>query len=181
MDFVRTFLSVDLKHVGTPRSLQGFFLSVVGSSVPVSLWNGHSWGKFRKNDRVFKDQVYKRSTEQPKGSDSEKQSGCLYTFWPIPVDLSPSKHLNTKLSVSISSEYWICQFYLNPFELLRNEFMSRVDRQDGSFKKPLTGSLRFKSILLKSRSKIEVVSIGDKELVHANSKSLTAIELFCCK
>lgn len=32
--------------------------------------------------------------------------------------------LDTKLSVRISSEYWICQFYLNPFELARNEFMS---------------------------------------------------------
>lgn len=89
--------------------------------------------------------------------------------------------LDTKLSVRISSEYWICQFYLNPFELLRNEFMSWVDRQDGSFKKPLTGSLRCKSILFKSRSKIEVVSIGDKELFHANSKSPSAIELCCCK
>lgn len=31
---------------------------------------------------------------------------------------------DTKLSVRNSSEYWICQFYLNPFELLRNEFTS---------------------------------------------------------
>lgn len=89
--------------------------------------------------------------------------------------------LDTKLSVRISSEYWICQFYLNPFELPRNEFTSWVDRQDGSFKKSLTGSLRSKSILFKSRSKIEVVSIGDKELFHANSKSPGAIELWCCK
>lgn len=49
-----------------------------GGSLPVSLWN--SQGKFRKNDKVFKDQVYEGSIKQPKGSDFEKQSGFLCNF-----------------------------------------------------------------------------------------------------
>lgn len=53
---------------------------MVGDSLPVSLWNGHSQGEFRKNDKVFKDQVCERSIAQLKGSDFAKQSGCLGNF-----------------------------------------------------------------------------------------------------
>lgn len=80
MDFVRTFLSVDLKHMGTPRSLQGFCLSVVGGLLPYSLWNGYSSGKFRKNGKIFKDQVYERSIKQPEEGEFAKQSDCLCNF-----------------------------------------------------------------------------------------------------
>lgn len=173
MDFVRTFLSVDLKYVGTPSSLWGCCLSVVGAFMFV--WSGHSWGKLKKSGRVLKNQTYVTGTK----GVTLKVDLLIFTFFVLVHLIYPQINtLDTKLSARIPSGYWICQFYLNPFELLRNEFKSRLDRQDGSFKNSLTGSLWFKSILFKSRSKIEVISTGDEELFQANFESLSVIEFF---
>lgn len=145
MDFVRTLLSVDLKYVGTPSSLWGCCLSVVGAFMFV--WSGHSWGKLKKSGRVLKNQTYETGTK----GVTLKVDLLIFTFFVLVHLIYPQINtLDTKLSARIPSGYWICQFYLNPFELLRNEFKSRVDRQDGSFKNSLTGSLWFKSILFKS-------------------------------
>lgn len=181
MDLVRTFLSVDLKHVGTPRSLQGFYLSVMGVLCLCPFGMGIHEANSGKMTEYLKIRCMREALSSQKGVILKSNQVVFIIFGLFQLIYPQVNTLDTKLSVRISSEYWICQFSLNPFELLKNEFTSRVDRQDGSFKKPLTGSLRSKSILFKSRSKTEVVSIGDKELFHANSKSPSAIELFSCK
>lgn len=55
-----------------------------------------------------------------------------------------------------------------------------MDIQDRSFKKSLTGSLWFESILCRSGLKIEVVTVEDEDLFHRNLEALSVIELLCC-
>lgn len=180
MDFVRAFLSVHLKHMGTDlfkdsAYLWWGFLCQCPFGMVIHKVNS---GKMAKYLRI---KCMREALSRQKGVILKSSLVVFIIFSLFQLIYPQVNTLGTKLSVRISSDYWICQFYLNSFELLRNEFTSWVDRQDGSFKKPLTGSWRSKSILFKSRSKIEVVSIGDKELFHANSKSHGAIELCCCK
>lgn len=122
--FFQNFFASSLEYVGTPRSLQGCCPSVVGAFMPMFIWSWHSRGKFRKNVRVFKHQAYETGTEEPKRGIL-KASLVIFTFFALlQLIYPPVNTLDTKLSVRISSGYWICQFYLNPFELLRNEFKS---------------------------------------------------------
>lgn len=99
-----------------------------------------------------------------------KSSLVVFTFFGLVQLIYPWVNtLDTKLSVSISSGYWVCQFYLSPFELQRNEFKSRVHIRDGSFKKLLTGSMWFKSILFKSGSKLKLSLLKMKSSSVRNS------------
>ncbi|OXB54536.1 hypothetical protein ASZ78_012541 [Callipepla squamata] len=62
----------------------------------------------------------------------------------------------------------------------RNDFVSLVDVQDGSFKKSLIGSLCFVLIHCTSGSKIEVVTTEDEEVFHENFEAVSVMELLGC-
>ncbi|OXB77460.1 UNVERIFIED_CONTAM: hypothetical protein H355_005169 [Colinus virginianus] len=60
---------------------------------------------------------------------------------------------------------------------MRNDFVSLVDVQDGSFKKSSIGSLWFVLIHCTSGSKIEVVTPEDEEVFHENFEAVSVMEL----
>lgn len=70
-----------------------------------------------------------------RGGCFEIHSGSVHVFCQVQLIYCQVNTLDTELSVRRSSRYWVCQFYLNPFELQRNEFESWVDIQERSFKK----------------------------------------------